>query len=471
MFFVSFLTCSDGVESKEKELLFTSSDKNLEQTFHWSKKMALSYAHDGSDAVGYWYESALPGRQAFCMRDMAHQSIAGEMLGLSKHNFNMVEKFAENISDSKDWCTFWEIDKNNNPCKADYLDDHNFWYNLNANFDIIFACWRLYEWTGDERYLKDKKLTHFFDKSVKEYVNRWQLGPEEIMERPRELNATKATTGRYRETRGLPSYVENYPGLIASSDLIASIYGGFDAYSRITSVIGNRSASKKYKKEAEEYQILLEKEWWNPNINAYHTFRTQSKFADGEGLTHMLWFNAAQQTDRIRGTVDKMMKRTNWNIENVSHFPLLWYRYNYTQEAYRILTAITSMKRKEYPEVSYGMIEGIVSGAMGIIPSASQRRVVTLPKITGEHSLTIKNLPMLQGHVTVHHNGNKLSKFVNNTPNVITWEAAFMGDINEITVNGQKQKAKTRIDVMGNAISYVEVKLPTGREAQAEISR
>lgn len=139
-----------------KEVTFSSSDTKLVETFERSQKMALSYSHNGNDPVGHWYEAALPGRNAFCMRDASHQSIAAEMLGLSKHNFNMMKKFAKNISDSKDWCTFWEIDKDNNPCSADYLDDANFWYNLNANFDVIFACQRLYEWTGDERYLKDE---------------------------------------------------------------------------------------------------------------------------------------------------------------------------------------------------------------------------------------------------------------------------------------------------------------------------
>jgi len=31
--------------------------------------------------VGYWYEAALPGREAFCMRDVSHQSIGAETLG------------------------------------------------------------------------------------------------------------------------------------------------------------------------------------------------------------------------------------------------------------------------------------------------------------------------------------------------------------------------------------------------------
>lgn len=463
-------TPAPSVPEEKKEFRFSSSDKNLERTFYWSKKMALSYAHDNTDPVGYWYEAALPGRNAFCMRDASHQSIAAEMLGLSKHNLNIMEKFAENISESKDWCSHWEIDKWNNSCPADYVDDANFWYNLNANFDVIFACWRLYEWTGDERYLKNEKLDKFYKLSVNEYVERWLLEPENILLRQPEMNVKPTTQGRYREVRGLPSYVENYPGLTNSSDLVASLYGGLHAYSQMLAVLGQKSESEKCFYQAEEYRRNLEENWWNDEINAYHTFWTkENKFADGEGLTYMLWFNAAQQPERIRGTIAKMMARKNWNIENISHFPLLWYRYGYTDEAYKILETIINAHRREYPEVSYGMIEGIVSGTMGIQPSASQKRVTTLPKIKGEHSMQIEDLPMLGGHVTVKHEGNKSSRLVNNTPDKLTWEAAFMGEVNEINVNGKKQKTQTRTDIMGNKISYVEVEVPIGEEATANI--
>ena len=87
-------------ENTGKELSFESSDKNLELAFRWGQKMALSYAHHGDDPVGCWYEAALPHRNAFCMRDAAHQSIGAEILGLSKHNYNMMSKFAANISES-----------------------------------------------------------------------------------------------------------------------------------------------------------------------------------------------------------------------------------------------------------------------------------------------------------------------------------------------------------------------------------
>ena len=72
---------------------------------------------------GPWYEAALPNRQAFCMRDVSHQCIGEELNGHGRQNVNMMGKFVENISESKDYCSYWEIDRNNLPASADYVSD------------------------------------------------------------------------------------------------------------------------------------------------------------------------------------------------------------------------------------------------------------------------------------------------------------------------------------------------------------
>ncbi len=461
--------CPFGNEPATGDVTFESSDKEMELTFNWARKMALSYAHSGQHAVGDWYEAALPGRNAFCMRDAAHQSIGAEILGLSSHNYNMMYKFAENISAEKDWCTYWEIDRDNKPCRADYADDKDFWYNLNANHDVMFACWRLYEWTGDRRYIEDPAMSNFYARSANEYVDSWQLRPEQMLTRTRAVNANPDAK-RFRGARGVPSYVESYPGLYSSSDLVATLYGGFDAYSRVLAEVGDTKASREMAARAEAYRTHLDNTWWSDSINSYHTFWTSDgRFDDGEGLTHVVWFNAVQQPQRIRGTVEKMLARKEWNIENISYFPLLWYRYGYSDEAYAILRDIVIAHRCNYPEVSYGMVEAIVSGAMGILPSASQSRVTTLPQITGNHFMQLSRLPLLGGTVSVRHDSNTASCIKNDTPRELTWEAAFAGEFSEIRVNGKAQEALHRTDPAGNPVSYVEVPLPAGAVASCEV--
>ncbi|MCK7461715.1 MAG: hypothetical protein MZU84_06460 [Sphingobacterium sp.] len=86
----------------------------------------------------------LPSRFAFCMRDVSHQATGAHVLGLAAFNRNMLDKFARAVSPSRDYCSYWEIDKWNRPAPVDYKSDRDFWYNLTANFDVLDACWRQY---------------------------------------------------------------------------------------------------------------------------------------------------------------------------------------------------------------------------------------------------------------------------------------------------------------------------------------
>ena len=158
------------------------SDRQLIAAFVWAKQQALSYVNDG-DPVGPWYEAALPGRHAFCMRDVSHQAAGAQALGLSRYTHNMLHRFAENISESRDWCSYWEIDRLNRPAPVDYKNDRLFWYNLPANFDILDACYRMYLWTGDRSYVDDPVFLNFYHRTVTDYVSRWNLDLVHIMTR------------------------------------------------------------------------------------------------------------------------------------------------------------------------------------------------------------------------------------------------------------------------------------------------
>lgn len=140
---------------------FNSSDKDLVLTVDWAINKALSFSHDNTDPVGYWYEAALPNREAFCVRDVSHQSIGAEILGLRSHNMNMALKFCENISKSRNYATYWEINRHNKPAPVDYNNDKDFWYNLPANFDLIYAIKRLHNWTGNDQYIKNPVIQNF----------------------------------------------------------------------------------------------------------------------------------------------------------------------------------------------------------------------------------------------------------------------------------------------------------------------
>ena len=162
-------------------LSLTTSDERLLKCFQWAKAQALAYVRTG-DPVGPWYEAALPGRHAFCMRDVAHQALGAHALGLAAQNRNMLRKFAVNISESKDWCTYWEINRHDKPAPVDYTNDKEFWYNLPANFDVLDACYRMYLWTHDEAYLEDPAFLAFYEHTVTDYVRRWDIGFDKLLD-------------------------------------------------------------------------------------------------------------------------------------------------------------------------------------------------------------------------------------------------------------------------------------------------
>jgi hypothetical protein len=117
----------------------TSDFSPLVDGFVWARQTAISYVREG-DPVGDWFEAALPGRHAFCMRDVSHQTTGALALGLADHLQNMLHKFAAAIAESRDWCGYWEIDRDDRPAPVDYRSDSDFWYNLPANFDVVAAA-------------------------------------------------------------------------------------------------------------------------------------------------------------------------------------------------------------------------------------------------------------------------------------------------------------------------------------------
>ena len=185
-----------ALKTNSRVVLF-SSDRALEEGFDRVKQQALYWVFEDGD-IGPSYEAALPGREAFCMRDVSHQCIGAEVLGLQAHNKNMMRRFAAVPCAETDWCSWWEIDRYGRPCPVDFTSNRDFWYNLPANFDVIDAIYRLYRFSGDGDYLNLPEIRHFVATSLENYVARWDRDGDGIPDRV-------PSDGR----RGLSSYDES----------------------------------------------------------------------------------------------------------------------------------------------------------------------------------------------------------------------------------------------------------------------
>jgi len=470
-----FILCCRCVLSFAQDggVVFRSSDIPLEKAFAWAKTMALHYRSRGGDPVGPWYESALPPRSAFCMRDVSHQSIGAEILGMHRENRNMFTHFIRNISASKDWCSYWEMDKYNRPSPSDYRNDREFWYNLNANFDLMDACWRSWLWTGDTLYIKNPLFLNFYHKSVQEYIVSWILQPDSLLTRPAYPNAPVPFKfdDAFHRCRGLPSYSEGVPDLKMGVDLVAALYRGFSSYAAVLKTNGDSSGAENYLQKAAAYRQRIEADWWDGSASLYHTHYTNDhQFGKAEGETFLLWFDVLKDAVRKRRTIEHLLSM-DLNIENLSYLPLQYYRNGYTAQARALVLRLadTATKRREYPEVSYGVVEAVVQGLMGVDANAGTHMVSTFYRGGDSFRCQLSGLPVLNTTLIITHFGATRSALVNTGKQTVQWQARFSGDHEKASVNGRTRKLTRQTDQEGRVISCLEVEVAPGAKIDVSL--
>lgn len=464
-----------GCSGAWAQVSFTSSDKEVERAFTWAREMALHYKGAKTDPVGPWYEAALPTRYAFCMRDAAHQSVGAEILGMSSENRNMFTLFAKNISVEKNWCSYWEINKWGNPAPADYRNEKEFWYNLPANFDVLFATWRLYQWTGTKYYINDPAFMRFQQKTVGEYIDTWVLAADSLLKRPAHLHTPTPYNGKddFQSCRGLPSYSEGIPDMKTGVDLVAALYRGLQTYADILASKGQYNEAKKYARKAEQYRQALEADWWNNKEARYYAYYGgNGKFSNDNPGPFLLWFDALKDTARVRAHLAQIAA-TNINVETTSYFPVLFYNNGdwATARKYILYLSDPATPRREYPEVSFGVIEGIVQGLMGITPDAQNGTISTLFKTTSGGTASVNNLPVLQTTVNITHINDHQSAITNLGRRSFKWKAIFTGNYKYAAVNNVLRATKRETDKQGKAISLVQVVVKPGKHVKIGVKQ
>ncbi|QNI38190.1 hypothetical protein [Edaphobacter albus] len=446
---------------------FTSSVPSLAQSFAWAKSQALEYSRTGVTTIGPWYEAALPGRNAFCMRDVSHQTGGAAALGLYTANKNMLRRFAQSAVESRDWAAYWEIDGEGRPSAADYISDTNFWFNLPANFDVLDASTRMWRWTGDDSYRYDPAFQRFFRITTSSYIKAWQLAPKTILHRPRIANRRQAE-GRFVQARGIPSYSEGTHDFIFGADLLAAEYRALNSFQEIN--VKNTSLVKKMREDADAVQSLLERVAWSEHDAHYLGTIRKDLSGYGSGDALVLYFAAAKDPAHIRGALGYLSSPSYWsqiNIEEESYLPLILFRYGRNQTAYQVLTDLSAphKQRREYPEVSYAVIEAIVSGVMGVIPGTPSERFdlstfSRLPENTD--SATLTSLSIKKNQIDVTHKGTSSTSLKNNSGPLLRWRAQFPGNLAYLKVDGKRSPAHHTITSEGLPISWTDIAVAPG---------
>ena len=468
-------------------LTFKTSDADLGKAFEWARLQALAYAFSG-DPVGDWYEAALPGRQAFCMRDVAHQAMGAHALGLDRSTHNMLHRFAENIAESRDWCSYWEIDRYNRPSAADYKNDGEFWYCLPANYDILDACYRMFVWTGDYSYINDPIFVNFYDRSVTSYEERWSLGSERIMKRNRQMNVRGEfdPERNFQVFRGHPSYDEGQHDTTVGVDLLATQYSGYLAYAGIQDGRRDEEAAGVFRKKAAVVRAQINSVWWNGGAGHFYSRINGAHQLDGKAGDSVLYRDVVDDGPKLKAVLDDLLRQIRSApasaVEVQSHRAEILYRYGAPDAAYGQIVDLAreNRERRDYPEVSFSIVGAIVSGLMGIHPDAAafamaagpsslDTVVKTFPELGKIDWAELDNMPVRDNEICVRHEGVRKTVFTNERGPSLLWRASFPGVFQTLTVDGQPKAAHVERLSMGRDISWIEVPVGPGGTRRAEI--
>jgi hypothetical protein len=478
---MSVSACPQAVKNgAHSDLDFASTDARLVDSFHWAKQQALSYVFD-NDPVGPWYEAALPGRSAFCMRDTSHQADGAQALGLSRYNHNMLRRFAENIAASRDWCSYWEIDRLNRPAPVDYKSDAEFWYNLPANFDVLDTCYRMYLWTGDRSYIEDPAFLNFYDRTIADYTARWDLSPDRIMKRKSDIQTPPFF-------RGDPTYEESSRDNLVGIDLLATQYAAYRSYAAIQAIRGDKQAAHTSLQTASQMKSLINTVWWNPSQKYFYAFLNKEHHFTGRAGGDLLYRDAAEDGPKTASALHTLLATIKTEpesaVEAKSHYAEILYRYGNPEAAYAQIMDLTreGRERREYPEVSYSVIGALVTGLMGIRvePTSPLTDIVagkpfatvieTLPQLTAKTSWAeLRNLPVQGSVISVRHEGNRSTSLTNNGKNTLKWKAAFTGSFAELLVDGKPLKAHTESNRSGSVVTWIELAVPARNTIQVKV--
>ena len=447
-------------------ITIASDHRGLVEGFEWARDTALGYAREG-DPVGKWFEAALPGREAFCMRDVSHQAEGALALGLYDHTLNMMRKFSASIAPTRDWCGYWEIDRYDRPAPVDYRSDEDFWYNLPANFDVVQASERAWEWTGDTAWLADPTLAEFYRRSLDDYVERWDADGDGIMESPESAGI-----------RGIPTYWEGEgPRAATGGDLVAAQYAANRAHAgmlRARDRPGDVSGAEKREAEAARLRALYNDRWWSAELGRFYGAILPSGEFDTTHVPSMqifpLYFEivAPERADRLfEGLVPGV------NVEENSYLAEAHYRYGRDAEAFDFLLAQMDpgLERRDYPENPFTAVGGVVRWLAGVRPLASERIVETRSRLPRDVEwLELAEVPVLDGSLRLWHEGRGSTRLTRESGSWSRWRAVFAGPHDVLFVDGEPIAASQRRTMTDEVESFVILDLEQGETRTVTVS-
>jgi hypothetical protein len=334
----------------------------------------------------------------------------------------------------------------------------------------------MFLWTGDKTYLVDPVFLNFYERTIEDYVERWDLELDKVMSRRRFMNRkTFNPEDIFHICRGIPSYQEENPGEIQLGvDLLAFQYAGYRAYAQIMSLKGNPGVAERFLRKADEIKDFINQRFWDGKNNGFNTLYTTDGIYIGSGglPAFLLYKDVAEPGEKTERTLRSLVENPPVNIEMKSYYPEILYRYGAQDKAYKTILELCDpqTRRREYPEVSYAAVGSLVSGLMGIEADVRDGSVKTLSRLTDKITWAeMDHIPVFKSTIRVRHVGQKETVLTNRSGNEMEWIACFYADGAELLVNGQAQPADRHVDRIGNSILFVKTTVKAGETRSVKV--
>ena len=489
------------VEASEgiKEIGLVSSNKYLQDTFNWAVNKQKQFVMTGKEGVINKYEGQTEGdgtgnhaylpsywagyydRSAFYGRDFVHQATGGQIAGLTAENFSMFEMFAKQCTESRKWYTLWAMNFDGSPLTIDYKSDTNFVHEVPAQFELVEKAYEQYLWSGDERYIMDDTMWNFYTKVMTDFITL------------HDDNGNGIAEGKGGIFAGSCTYNERGEHPVEAGDAIGSQYQAILAYAAMLEVRGELEASKEWYQKAEDLKTYFNEEW--------SVVEGESRYAriltkDGEKKTDFgkenSWFipmkMISEPGERNNEYIDYILEKLGdgigtapeapSNLEAYTYIPDMLFVYNRSNDAWKWMKYITSIKDEpherpsqgtngDYPEISFTFVSHTIEGMMGVEPDAGKGFVVTAPRLPDEvPDMTANYIPFGDYEVNLTHKGNTESIMTNHSEKDLTWEARFYGNYDTIKVGSEIMTPEVK-DVNGETVSFVTVTVKAGETLKA----
>lgn len=148
---------------------------------------------------------------------------------------------------------------------------------------------------------------------------------------------------------------------------------------------------------------------------------------------------------------------------------LNYFKYNRPERGWAMMNNIYEDARRNYPEISFVLVQNCIAGIMGVDAFAPQNLVMTTPELPGEINwVEVDSLKIGGQYVDLKHEKNYKTTLTNKSDNPMNWNAGFYGYYSSLLYNGEIVPAAQTF-LNGCERSFIETTVNPGETAVVEV--